>query len=66
MCTINDKVVYDSHEFHTSSEIVTGISKSAVLHSNKRSTFYDLQGRQLLREPQHGIYIRDGKKIAVK
>ena len=66
MCTINDKVVYDSHEFHTLSEIVTGISKSAVLHSNKRSTLCDLQGRQLLREPQHGIYIRDGKKIAVK
>ena len=31
-----------------------------------RREIYDLQGHQLMREPEHGIYIKDGKKIAVK
>ena len=26
---------------------------------------YDLQGRRLQRDPEQGIYIKDGKKIAV-
>jgi len=29
----------------------------------ERETIYDLQGRKLLRAPQKGIYIQDGKKV---
>ena len=29
----------------------------------ERETIYDLQGRKLLRAPQKGIYIQNGKKV---
>jgi len=29
----------------------------------QENSLYDLQGRKLLRAPQKGIYIQDGKKV---
>ena len=43
-------------------DITTSVEKNAVLPSDKRKTFYDLQGRRLSDKPTRGIYIEDGKK----
>ena len=34
--------------------------------SNRKNTLFDLQGRKIDKITQPGIYIKDGKKIAVK
>lgn len=39
---------------------------SSLEPSRYINSIFDLQGRQLLRAPQKGIYIRNGKKVAVK
>ena len=69
MCTINGEVVYERHDFYTSSQIVTGIMSTSVLPSNK-NILYDLQGRQVGNGKMimvngklpRGIYIESGKK----
>ena len=69
MCTINGEVVYERHDFYTSSQIVTGIMSPSVLPSNK-NILYDLQGRQVGNGKMimvngklpRGIYIESGKK----
>ena len=33
---------------------------------DKTYTLYDLSGRRLNAEPQHGVYIKDGKKVVIK
>ena len=33
------------------------------LTTRHKSPCYDLQGRRLNREPQHGIFLKDGKKM---
>ena len=63
-CTVNGEVIFDPHEFYTSSQIVTGISMPSV--SNRKNTLFDLQGRKLQSKPARGIYIEDGKKKIVK
>lgn len=63
-CTVNGEVIFDPHEFYTSSQIVTGISMPSV--SNRKNTLFDLQGRKLDKITQPGIYIKDGKKIIRK
>ena len=61
-CTINDEVVYERHDFYTSSQIVTGIMSTSVLPSNK-NILYDLQGRKMVNgKLPRGIYIEGGKK----
>ncbi|MBR1593460.1 MAG: M6 family metalloprotease domain-containing protein [Alloprevotella sp.] len=40
-----------------------GISEGLPLVNRHPSTIYDLQGRRLTREPQLGVFIRDGKKV---
>ena len=34
--------------------------------NNEASAVYDLQGRRLAQKPTKGVYIQDGKKVAVK
>ena len=41
-------------------------SPSSSRLTRGKGEVYDLQGRQLQREPKRGIYIKDGKKFAVK
>lgn len=47
-------------------EKVSGINSTHNAETKHDNIIYDLQGRQLLRAPQKGIYIRNGKKVAVK
>lgn len=44
-------------------EIITGID---VIEISNKSDIFDLQGRKLEKITQPGIYIKDGKKVAVK
>ena len=46
------------------SNIQTGISSVSAGDNSGDGFIYDLQGRRLSAEPAHGIYIKDGKKIA--
>ena len=46
------------------SSIQTGISSVSAEGNSGDGFIYDLQGRRLSAEPAHGIYIKDGKKIA--
>ena len=46
------------------SNIQTGISSVSAEDNSGDGFIYDLQGRRLSAEPAHGIYIKDGKKIA--
>lgn len=43
----------------------TGIQKT-LNEKSTMSSFYDLSGRRLSKEPQKGVYIRDGKKVVIK
>ena len=43
--------------------MASGIS-NVVICKTYDDSIYDLQGRRLSAEPAHGIYIKDGKKIA--
>ena len=43
----------------------TGIQKT-LNEKSTMSSFYDLSGRRLNGEPQHGVYIKDGKKVVIK
>ena len=45
-------------------DIQTGISSVSTEDCIGDGFIYDLQGRRLSAEPAHGIYIKDGKKIA--
>ena len=45
-------------------DIQTGISSVSSEGNIGDGFIYDLQGRRLSAEPAHGIYIKDGKKIA--
>lgn len=68
-CTVNGEVVFDRHEFYTSSQIVTDINGvPSALHT--KSDYFDLQGRKVA-NPQKGInIIRDSdgtsKKVLMK
>ena len=45
---------------------IDSICNLGVMNYGEEAAVYDLQGRLLQREPKHGIYIKDGKKIAGK
>ena len=63
-CTVNGEVVFDPHEFYTSSQIVTGINGVPPALQTK-SDYFDLQGRKV-NNPKKGIYIEDGRKVLIK
>ena len=71
MCMVNNRIVFNSDEFYKTAQIVTSVLKSSVQPSDK--IFYDLSGRKIdssiftLRSSlKRGIYIQNGKKVAVK
>ena len=44
-----------------------GVSTCTSHDSSLRTNnFYDLQGRRLSEKPQHGLYIKNGKKVQAK
>ena len=64
LCTIDDKIIYDSHDIDrrklTSVEVPSGLSVNT-------SALYDLSGRRVKNGELHkGVYIQGGKKFVVK
>lgn len=55
-CEEDDKVIWG-----TTPE--TGIKSIERTTSSASNNLYDLSGRRLSKEPQHGVYIKDGKKV---
>lgn len=52
--------------FENDEDVITGISEqSSSINDNPSSGWYNLQGQRVDR-PQHGIFIRNGKKVVVK
>ena len=61
LCKQNNQILFSSEDSQQFSEIVTGVETV----DNQRDipcTLYDLQGRRLSREPEHGVFFRDGRK----
>ncbi len=62
----NDKEIFRSESSDEwIIEIPNGISQNTYTIT-KTSPLYDLSGRRLNGEPQHGVYIKDGKKVVIK
>lgn len=65
---VGSKLKYETtsswNQFLTIEEIQPTAIVSPIQH--QITSCFDLQGRKLLRAPQKGIYIRNGKKVAVK
>ncbi len=59
-CTLGDEVLCS---FDKDGNVVLGVEEVKT-EVDKDKFVYDLQGRKLNVEPSHGIYIKDGKKIA--
>ncbi len=59
-CSLGDEVLC---RFDDDGNVVLGVEEVRT-DVNKDKSVYDLQGRKLSAEPSHGIYIKDGKKIA--
>ena len=59
-CTLGDEVLCS---FDRDGNVVLGVEEVRT-DVNKDKSVYDLQGRRLSAEPSHGIYIKDGKKVA--
>ncbi len=64
-CYLNDELLATREQLNEiyNDVVASGISDAVVSKTYDRKT-YDLQGRKLSAEPSHGIYIKDGKKIA--
>ena len=62
-----DECIFDIDEFHKA-RTATGLESISYLPRNSKSSsaLYDLQGRRLMQKPTKGVYIQDGKKVAVK
>ena len=48
-----------------SKQQTTTIGKTKQENSQKDNSTYDLSGRRVA-NPQHGVYVQDGKKVALK
>ena len=59
-CTLGDEVLC---RFDDDGNVVLGVEEVRTDVDKDRS-IYDLQGRRLSAEPERGLYIKDGKKIA--
>ena len=59
-CTLGDEVLCS---FDEDGNVVLGVEEVKT-DVNKDKSIYDLQGRRLSAEPERGLYIKDGKKIA--
>ncbi|MBP1540498.1 MAG: hypothetical protein ILA29_09125 [Prevotella sp.] len=59
-CTLGDEVLC---RFDEDGNVVLGVDEIKTI-DGKDGAIYDLQGRRLNAEPERGLYIKDGKKIA--
>lgn len=60
MCSIDKDFIGSSTDFR---ELETSSAAVIPKTTKRKDATYDLQGRQLLREPEHGICIKDGRKV---
>lgn len=58
MCEKDDMVIYMNED-------VTSVPQINE-EKNGRKVIYNLQGRRLTREPEKGMYIKDGKKVVIR
>ena len=59
-CTLGDEILCS---FDEDGNVVLGVEEIKT-NSGKDGSIYDLQGRRLNAEPERGLYIKNGKKIA--
>ena len=62
LCMQENLVLFSSDDNKKFSDSMTDV-ETVETHGNTLSTLYDLQGRRLDCEPQHGVFIRDGRKV---
>jgi hypothetical protein len=48
---------------HVKGEETVSIQSQPLVKPKNISPYFDLQGRRLNKEPMHGVYIRNGKKV---
>ena len=58
-CEEDGKVIWET-------SIETGVEPIEKTASSTSDNLYDLSGRRLSKEPQRGVYIKDGKKVVIK
>lgn len=67
-CYVGDELVATYEDLKAAIAEVEGTNAVEEIEAEReriiKEGIYDLQGRQLKEEPNHGIYIKDGKKIA--
>ena len=67
-CYVGDELVATYEDLKAAIEEVEGTNAVEEIEAERerviKEGLYDLQGRKLSAEPSHGIYIKDGKKIA--
>lgn len=67
-CYVGDELVATYDDLLAAIEEIEGASAVEEIKAERerviKEGLYDLQGRRLSAEPSHGIYIKDGKKIA--
>ena len=58
--------IYDQSTVASGMYDVPRTMHNTINRESSNSTWFDLQGRRLTRQPRKGVYIRDGRKIVVK
>jgi len=58
-CEEDGKVIWET-------SIETGVEPIEKTASSTSDNLYDLSGRRLTKEPQRGVYIKDGRKVVIK
>ena len=64
-CMVNGKVVFDLDEYLKTVQIVTGIRKPLICMPEEADITYNLAGQRVSKLAK-GIYIQNGRKVAVK
>ena len=63
-CRVGDEVLY-KYDFPALEQLLEAVSIiTPSVSKNGSNTLFDLQGRRLTAEPQHGVFIKGGKKVA--
>lgn len=68
---LGSKVRYNSTQFwnkfkNIEEQAPTSLQQISNCVTKRISPLYDLSGRRLTREPQKGVYIKDGRKVVIK
>ena len=59
-CYEDGECIYSAEEYEKQNQTENIVHPSATQHS---ASVFDLQGRRILDNPKHGVYIQNGKKI---